>query len=62
MVVRKYNFDTPDEEHEEDWTIWWNEPHTKHAWAFIHFCRRSGDRVYVKGNQKSLNIALKRKL
>lgn len=25
--------------------VWRNEPNTKHAWAFIYYCRKQGDIV-----------------
>ena len=61
MIEKRYNFCLRDSDmRDEDWVVWWDEPNDKHAWAFIHYCRRSHCKVYVKGDQDSLNIAIKR--
>jgi hypothetical protein len=61
VVERRYNFDLSSEElRDDEWVVWWSQPNDNHTWAFIHWCRRHGNKVYVKGNQEYLNVGLKR--
>jgi hypothetical protein len=60
--TQKYNFDVDEDDlRDDDWVVWPIQPNDSHAWAFIHFCRRQGHKVYVKGNINQLKLALKRK-
>lgn len=58
MIERKYNFQSSSE-FEDEWKVWEKEPNDDHAWAFIHQARRTGHKVYVKGDSQHLNIGIK---
>lgn len=57
----RWNFDTPEcALQDDDWLVWYDRPNDDHTWAFVHFCRRQGDMVYVKGNYRRVSYAIKR--
>jgi len=62
VIERQYNFSVSDQELADDeWRCWTEQANNDHTWAFIHYCRRSGNKVYVKGNAEVLNVAIKRR-
>lgn len=61
MTEKRFNFGVPDQEVEDRWVVWWDQPNDKHTWAFIYYCKRKGDKVYVKGDRRTVHVGLKRR-
>ena len=60
IAIKRFNMGAKDVE--DNWQVWRNIPNNKHAWAFIHYCRRLGDKIYIKNKGDKISLEIKRKI